>query len=443
MTSQTALPKASTRETLAVYGEVLIPTIAKGAIIRRPRIVGLSQRLGLDDRAVRRMQKLEESYGASTILLNVPIKSQAIILSPEDVHAVLEGAPRPFDPATDEKRAALSHFEPRNALISSGTKREIRRQFNEDVLELDRPVHRLASAFIKIVDEEIGLLIDTSVERGKMTWDEFAESWFRIVRRVIFGDSARDDHELTEMIAELRLRGNWAFFSPKHRKLRATFLEDVRERLANAEPGSLAAIIGSMQEHDKADSEHQVPQWLFAFDPAGMTTFRALALLATHPNQAIRALQEVEQDESQRQRLPYLRAVVLESLRLWPTTPMILRQTRREVEWHQGHLPDGTTLLIFTPYFHRDDRHVPEAHRFAPELWDHDRGNTEWPFVPFSGGPGLCPGIQLVLLLTSATLAKLIAEHSIELIAGAQMSANQRLPGTLNNYGLEFRLAKR
>jgi hypothetical protein len=118
MVSPTPLPKASARETLAVYGEVLIPTIAKGAIIRRPRVVGVSQRLGLDDRAVRRMQKLEERHGAKTILLNVPIKSQAVVLSPDDVHVVLEGAPRPFDPATDEKRAALSHFEPRNALIS-------------------------------------------------------------------------------------------------------------------------------------------------------------------------------------------------------------------------------------------------------------------------------------------------------------------------------------
>lgn len=55
---------------------------------------------------------------------------------------------------------------------------------------------------------------------------------------------------------------------------------------------------------------------------------------------------------------PYLRAAVLESLRLWPTTPMILRDSTRDTEWdtRQGRftVPGGTGFAILASGFHRD-----------------------------------------------------------------------------------------
>jgi cytochrome P450 len=44
---------------------------------------------------------------------------------------------------------------------------------------------------------------------------------------------------------------------------------------------------------------------------------------------------------------------VLESLRLWPTTPTILRQTTAETRWNRDSTPAGTVVLIFAPFFHR------------------------------------------------------------------------------------------
>src|SRR5699024_6853467 len=96
--------------------------------------------------------------------------------------------------------------------------------------------------------------------------------------------------------------------------------------------------------------------------------------------------------------LPQLRAVMLESLRLWPTTPMILREARETTVWRNGTLDAGTSVLIFAPFFHRDDEALPGAHRSAPELWLEDRDDTNWPLVSFSGGAGFCPGRNVVLL---------------------------------------------
>src|SRR5690606_31988282 len=102
---------------------------------------------------------------------------------------------------------------------------------------------------------------------------------------------------------------------------------------------------------------------------------------------------------------PYLRACVLESLRLWPTTPLVLRDTVADTTWETGTLPAGTGMVIFAPFFHRDDERLPYAHRFAPEVWlgeDHAGGAIplgDWPLIPFSRGPAICPARNLVLLL--------------------------------------------
>jgi hypothetical protein len=63
-----------------------------------------------------------------------------------------------------------------------------------------------------------------------------------------------------------------------------------------------------------------------------------------------------------------------------------------------------------------------------------------WPFVPFSGGTGICPGRNLVLLLTSGMLAALIGNRTVHM-KEPQRLPPERLPGTLDNYSLRFTLA--
>lgn len=318
MKKTSTLPAASISETLGFMSGVFIPTIAKGPIIRRPKSVAMGEKLNLDRRAIETVQKLEDKYGEGPLMLKIPIRNYAVILSPEHVYEVLEQSPEPFATASKEKEAALSHFEPKNALISHGTERAERRRFHDKVLESDNPRHHMAENFISVVNEETGVLID-EIEKDKkavLDWDTFIETWFRIVRRIVFGDHARNDRKLTQMIAKLRTNANWAFLKPKNKKLRDQFHEHIKNELSKAEPGSLAALIEKMPGTEKALPWQQVPQWLFAFDPACMATFRSLALLSTHPGQNKDAIREIEKDKTGRQHLPYLRACVLESLRL-------------------------------------------------------------------------------------------------------------------------------
>jgi cytochrome P450 len=428
--------RLSAAETAAVVADVVAPLLARGVIARRPRVVDVLDRLDADSRAVRRLQRVRARHGPGPLALAVPGRNFALVLDPGDARRVLAASPDPFTPANLEKRAALAHFQPHGVLISEGEDRARRRRFNEAVLETGRPVHGEAGAFLAKVSDEADELAKHVVASGQLGWDRFAVSWWRLVRRVTLGDRARDDHTLTDMLRRLRQDANWAFLKPRRRGLRDEFLARVRQQLANPEPATLAAL-ASAAGTDGVAPEDQFAHWLFAFDAAGMASFRALALLDSHPEQAERARSEVAgADLSRPHDLPFLRACVLDSVRLWPTTPAILRDTTAETKWGNGTLPAGAGLVIFAPFFHRDDERLPFAHQFAPDVWLDGRP-PECPLVPFSQGPGECPGRDLVLLLTSALIANLLTRLALRLPPELRLD-RERLPGTLSPFRLRF-----
>lgn len=441
-TMRTTLPKATLGDTLDVGINVIVPVLAQGVIIRRPKVVAFAERFDLNRRAVRRVQRLRNKYGTGPLLLlTPPWWPYALIVAPEHVQRILNQTPESFATASREKRSALSHFEPKGALISHGAERADRRRFNEQVLDTHRSVHRLGERFGCVVNEEAAGLLERVRHRDQLVWNDFATSWFRVVRRVVAGDAARDDTELTTLINRLRSDANWAFFRPKRTALRQQFYDRLNAQLARAEPGSLASIMATTPTTPVTAPEQQVPQWLFAFDPAGMTTFRTLALLATHPTHAERVRDEIKQQaDAAVPDLPYLRACVLESLRLWPTTPMVLRQSTEETAWENGVMPAQTGQIIFANFFHRDDQRLPYANRFAPELWLEERAADHWPLIPFSAGPAICPGQNLVLLVTSTMLAALVADRHVTLQRPTWLTETRPLPGTLSPYRLRFTL---
>ncbi|RYE99752.1 MAG: cytochrome P450, partial [Oxalobacteraceae bacterium] len=317
MPAQNTLPQASLLDTVALAVDVLAPTFAKGVIIRRPGAVALAEQWQLDTRAVQRLQKLRNKYGQGPLMLPLPIRKQAVVLSPEHVYRVLNESPDPFSPASSEKRAALSHFEPEGVLISQGALRSERRQFNDAVLESNQAVHHMAKRFLPLVDEEAARILAAARAKGELDWDAFAQGWYRLARRVVFGDGASDDQELNDMTVALRKAANWAFLHPKKKATQARFFARIGHYLERAEPGSLAAVIARTPQSADTKPAQQVPQWLFAFDAAGMATFRALALLATHPEQAQEARAELRAKPGiERKFLPFLRATLLEAVRL-------------------------------------------------------------------------------------------------------------------------------
>jgi cytochrome P450 len=371
---------SSRLDTTRVLATVLLPTLAKGVIVRRPGVMALSEKTQSDATAIDTMRHLRDRYGPEPVRLRITGRSVAVLVDPADVGRLLAESPEPFALATREKKAALRHFQPHGVLISEGEERDHRRKLNERAL---RPENMTIEP---VVRDEADLLVRHAMNTGELTWDSFAQAWWRIVRRILLGDRARDDEQLTDDLKALRQNANWAFLHPEQRGLRERFQRRLEDYVGHTELAE------------------QVPHWLFAFDAAGIVTMRALAIggRGTHG--------------------------VLESARLWPTTPVILRESTKPTRWHGTWLPANTEFVVFTPFFHRDPDRLPFADRYAPEIWDRPLDPA---IVPFSAGPGVCPGRDLVLT-TAGAMLDVLTEH----LTFPALSAP--LPKTLNHFGIRM-----
>ncbi|WP_238006798.1 cytochrome P450 [Dactylosporangium sp. AC04546] len=414
-------------DTVRCAAGVLAPILAQGAIRRRNRVVRLVQRLDLDRRGARLLHRLRARHGAGPLRLALPGRSVAVVLDPADVERVLSGSPDPFALATTEKVAALRHFQPDGVLISTGRLRSARRLYNERVLGADAPLHHLAGTITAVIRDEAG-----GLDGAELDWPAFGAAWARITRRVVLGEAARDDTRLTAELDRLRNAANWAYLRPRQEHLRARFQRRVDAYVAAAEPGSLAGAMAGTPAAGGSDPAGQVPHWLFAFDAAGITAFRTLALLGGDPGRRATAAGDVGP------LYPYLRACVEDTVRLWPTTLVVLRESTKATEWGDTTLPAGTTFLLPSSYHHRDETAMHQADAFAPETWLTGAPRRSATIYPFSAGPGACPGRNLVLLTTTTLLAALL-ERFPGLYAPEPL--HEPLPRTLDHSGL--RLATR
>jgi hypothetical protein len=405
-------------------------------------MVALAQRLQTDARVGARLRAWRSRYDGGPVLLRILGRRVALILQPRDVARVLAESPGDFAPASREKVAALAHFEPDAVLISPDPQRGSRRPFNEAVLGSGAPPHHFAVDFAGKVGDEVQRLL---ARHAVIDWPALSRANARLTRRIVLGEAAADDDLLTDQLTTLRRAANWAWLGPRRQRLHSRFVDRLTAHLQRAEPGSLAAHIADLDGDPALCPYGQVPHWLFAFDAMGATIMRALAVLAGDPTMLARARSEVAGDAlNPLQAWPYLRACVLETLRLWPTTLAILRDSTVPTNWHGRVMPAGTGVVIISSFFHRDPTRLPYADAFVPDIWLDGRADREPGLVPFSAGPVRCPGQELVLFTAATFLAAVLRGHTLSPV-GPTLTPN-RLPLTLNHAGLAvhaFRLPVR
>jgi cytochrome P450 len=391
--------------------------------------VSWAQRWDLDARAGRLLRRLRQRFDGGPVLLRIPRRRIALLLEAEDVDRLLAETPEHFSAATPEKVTALGHFEPHAVLISPHSLRTKRRALNEAVLDTGQSMHRLAAGMVTKIREEAERLL---ARDQVLDWPALAQAHGRLVRRIVLGDAAADDRLLTDLLDQLRRDGNWAWLMPRREKVRERFDQRLARHLQRAEPGSLAELVGRSADTPRLQPYGQVPHWLFAFDAVGATVMRTLAALAAYPAAMNRVWAELRGvDLSRPQELPYLRACVLETVRLWPTTLAILRESRVPTVWRGRVMPPRTSVVVISSYFHRDRTRVPYADDFVPDAWLDGRAVRQPGIVPFSAGPARCAGEDLVLFTATTLLAALLQKQSHASV-GPQLDP-RRLPHTLDH----------
>ena len=198
-----------------------------------------------------------------------------------------------------------------------------------------------------------------------------------------------------------------------------------RRRDPEAEDDLLALLLTAEDRvTGETMTDEEVRDEVVTFIVAGHTTVAAALtwawyLLASNPT-AHRRLHEAVRDVDLRSpgletvaELGEATRVVKETLRLYPSVPLVGRETVEPVELGGYEIEAGSTLVI-SPYLtHRDERfwHCPGV--FDPDRFREGRGGDrhEFAYFPFSAGAHMCTGREFAMLELPLVLSTVVAER--------------------------------
>jgi cytochrome P450 len=340
-------------------------------------------------------------------------------------------------------------------LTSEGDFHRRQRRLSQPAFHPNRVASAYAPAFVCLAEDAAsrwhdGQVIDVHAEMMRLT--------LRIVTKTLFSAEIEQDVDdigrhmdvlvkmfrratspFAPVLNKLPLPSNYRFFRSRD-AVRGTIDRFVREhREAGADRGDLLSTL--IRAHD-AGQEGTVPtnddgpagdetmsdlqlrdELMTLFTAGHETTANALTftwyLLGQHPDVANRVCAEVDDALRGRlptpddlDRMPFLRAVLSESMRLYPPAWLVVREAKADVRVgpnEQYLLSKGSVTIMSQWVAHRDPRWWPEPEAFRPERWlEKPADRPRYAYFPFGGGPRSCIGEAFAWSEAMLVLATLI-----------------------------------
>ena len=127
--------------------------------------------------------------------------------------------------------------------------------------------------------------------------------------------------------------------------------------------------------------------------------------------------------------LAYTKAVVSETMRLYPAAWSMARKNLEDIEIHGTHIPKHSNLML-SPYLmhrHRKYYHNPEA--FRPERFLNGEMDGAHPYIyfPFAGGPRRCIGEKFAWQEILSVICVLCKHLKFEIAPGQKVQPIARI----------------
>ncbi|KAL4293712.1 geraniol 8-hydroxylase [Arachis hypogaea] len=187
----------------------------------------------------------------------------------------------------------------------------------------------------------------------------------------------------------------------------------------------LDTLLDISQEDSQKMDRRKIRHFLLDLLVAGTDTTaygleRTMTEVLHNPEVMFKAKQELEQnigrgnplDESDIAKLPYLQAIVKESLRLHPPAPLLLpRKAKVDVEISGYRIPKDARVLINEWAIGRNPNVWDNANSFLPERFldsKIDVKGRDFQLTPFGSGRRICPGSPLAMRMIHVMFGSLI-----------------------------------
>ncbi|XP_073043867.1 LOW QUALITY PROTEIN: 6,7,8-trihydroxycoumarin synthase-like [Primulina eburnea] len=165
-------------------------------------------------------------------------------------------------------------------------------------------------------------------------------------------------------------------------------------------------------------------------DTSAAVTIWAMTALIKSPDAMEKLQNEIREtignkgfvNENDVPKLPYLKAVIQETLRLYPPAPLLLpRETLEECIVEGYTIPPKTLVHINAWAIARDPQSWENANEFLPERFLNssiDVIGKDFEVIPFGAGRRGCPGVSIGLATVDMALANLVYSFDWELPKG-------------------------
>jgi len=298
---------------------------------------------------------------------------------------------------------------------------------------------------------------------------------FKVVATSLFNISASEDtllnlqniiQEVQEfLVKEVRLphKAWWFKLSgqiKKHKALsevsRKIIRDIIEERQASQEKHDdlLDMLLATRYENtgEPMSVKQLIDEITILFVAGHETTANALSftsfLLAKHPEIQQRVFDEVKQVQSetsnpieQIQKLTFTRAVIDESMRLYPPAWITDRENLEDDTINGYHVRKDTLVGVSFYELHRNPAYWDQPDIFIPERFlGEAKKKTAGVYYPFGAGPRMCIGLGFAVFEMVLAIAHLVDNYQL---ATTRDSVKLNPLITLKPIGAEIRLTKR